>query len=236
MSGSRRVRGLHRVSVAGLVVVVGAAAGLSFAAGAGAGAPRAVASGLTTTTTPGAGLRAAPAAAPALGFSAVRLFSNFGPGNAYNCCVGGTIGGPGSPVGFITQANQFTPSRNGLVVQIDVALGHVTGSNSATIELAADNGGVPGAVLRSWSVSGQPAFGTCCTVTTVQSYPPISVFAGTTYWVIASAASDTWDAWNWNSIGQVGNVAFDTGSGWTVVSGATTYAFDVLGCKLCKVT
>ena len=233
MTGTRRVRVLNRVAVGCLLVVAAAAVALSLAAGAGAGAPPAVAHGLITTTAPKAG----PAgAAPAFPFGAVTLFDNFGPSNAYNCCAGWTEGGPSSFPGLVKQAMGFTPGTSASVGQIDLALGNAAGTNGATIQLEADNNG-PGRALGTWSVSGQPAFGTCCTVTTITANPPILVYAHQRYWLSAflgGTDADTWDVWNDNSVGQVGPVASDTGSGWSVETDSEG-AFDVLAtCKLCR--
>jgi hypothetical protein len=46
--------------------------------------------------------------------------------------------------------------------QIDLALGHVSGVNAATIQVARDNGGIPETVLGTWSVSGRRTLGSCC--------------------------------------------------------------------------
>src|SRR5690349_5796048 len=97
--------------------------------------------------------------------SADTFFSNFGPGNSYNCCVGGTISGPTSAPGWIIQANQFTAGFSGSVSQIDVAMGYVTGAlNGATISLWSDNGGIPGSQLGSWNITNLTNFGSCCAV------------------------------------------------------------------------
>ena len=47
---------------------------------------------------------------------------------------------------------------------------------------------------------------------------------------MASTPNDTWDAWNWNSIGDTGLVdfSFDGGATWNQAFGSTRYAFDVL--------
>jgi hypothetical protein len=221
----------------GCVALVAVVAGLGVASAAGAGGASTVSAGAITTTH-AVGAISAPAAPPSLPIGAMLLFSNFGPGNGYNCCTGWTVSEPGA-VGLFRPAMAFTPSVNAQVTQIDIALGHVSGTNNATISLAQDNGGVPGTILRTWPVALQPPFGTCCIVTTVGG-SLVPVAAGHKYWVIASAgpnvANNTWDAWNLNSIGQQGPTALDTGSGFVLNANHTEGAFDVIGCgKLCKV-
>jgi hypothetical protein len=108
-----------------------------------------------------------------------------------------------------------------------VAIGLVSGTNSASLTLNSDSGGAPGGVLATWSLSSLPAFGTCCTVETVTPSGSIVLTSGTQYWLVASViASDTWDAWNLNSTGATGFVWL-SGSG--SVADQTLGAFDVLG-------
>ena len=221
----------------GCVVLAAVVAGLGVASAAGASSK---VSAPKFTTTRAAGGVADSAAGSSLVFGSVVIFSNLGPGGSYSCCVGWTVSESASVVGFQRVATPFTPTSGAQVTRIDVALGHLTGTNNATVQLAADNGGLPGAILRTWLVFGQPALGTCCTLTTVNTGTLVPVGAGRQYWVIVTAgpnvANDTWDAWNWNSVGDSGTFAFDTGSGWAL-AGATRGAFDVIGCsKLCKVT
>jgi len=162
--------------------------------------------------------------------TADTVFNNFGANFNYNCCVGGTLGGPNSPVGWIIQANEFTALATGSVSEIDVAIGFVVGTNGATVSLWTDNNGIPGAQLGTWDISNLPAFGTCCAVSTITGINGINVTTGTSYFLMASTPNDTWDAWNWNSIGDVGLVdfSFDGGQNWQQAQGATRYAFQIL--------
>jgi hypothetical protein len=176
----------------------------------------------------------------ALPLGSVLIYSNLGAGNNYNSGIGWTVSESGSPPGFFRVATSFVPSSGAQVTQIDLALGHVSGTNNATIRLAQDNGaGLPGAILGTFSVFLQPTFGTCCTLTTVHTNL-IPVGAGHKYWVIATAGpngtNNTWDAWNFNTTGVTSTTASDGGSGFVVQVGDPSGAFDVIGCaKLCKV-
>jgi PEP-CTERM motif len=162
------------------------------------------------------------------------VFSTFGPGNSYECCVGGTIGGSTSGPGFISQANEFTSSGNFDVSQIDLGLAFVSGTNSAVVSLWTESGGLQDTELGSWNVSSLPDFGsTSNTVTSITGISGISLASGLNYFLqVDAGASDTWDAWNWNTIGATGLVVYDTGSGWASNNNATLYAFDVVSASV----
>ncbi len=224
------------------VGLIAAAVGLVFAAApvASASPVPAVSHGAITTATAKAGVGASSASS-ALPTTAATIFNNFGPGNAYDASTGWTVSQPGSSPGLFENANAFTPSAGGQISRIDLALTNVLGANNATVELAQDNGGLPGAVIRSWSVAGQPPFGGCCTVTTISVSPLIPVGAGKQYWLIAIAGpnvlNNIWDAWGETYNGaSTGPVMSWDGISWIDNTGSPSGAFDILGCgKLCKV-
>ena len=62
------------------------------------------------THVPGAAGAPTSTSSPSLPQGAFYIYNNFGPGNAYNCCVGWTVGESGSSVGLATSAMSFTPS------------------------------------------------------------------------------------------------------------------------------
>jgi len=213
-----------RVACAALAAAV---LGLGVASSAGAsGTPW-----ITRTTAKASASTSTSPASLAPGF--FYVYDNLGPGNAYFCCAGWTVAGPSSSPGLAVSAMSFIPSRDAEVTQIDLALGNAGGFNGALIQLAGDNGGIPGTALGTWPVHGQPAFGGCCGLTTVHTRA-IPVGAGRTYWVVAIAGnSDTWDAWNDNTTGATGGDFYD---GTWYQYGDATGAFDVIGCgKICRV-
>ena len=221
----------------GCGVLAATAVGLGIASAAVASTAQVPAGAITKTNAASASVAASAPSAPV---GSIVLFNNFGPSHAYNSSIGWTVSESGSPPGFFRPAMAFTPAVNAQVTQIDVALGHLTGTNNATISLARDSGGLPGTILGSFSVFGQPPFGTCCGVATVSGFL-IPVAAGKQYWVIVRAgpniANDTWDAWNLDTVGQTGPVADDTGAGFVSLGAQTEGAFDVIACgKLCKVS
>lgn len=150
------------------------------------------------------------------------IFSNIGtryPNGLYFCCYGNTISGPDSPIGqTIWNAVEFTPASDATIKEIDSAVALAAGSNHIVLNIAEDNGGVPGTVLGSFPVSGMGVFGDCCNLVTAQ--PHIRVTGGTPYWFFISTdaqSADTWAAWPFNSTDQVNtlNGAGYDGTSWT---------------------
>ncbi len=162
------------------------------------------------------------------------LYSNLGTGTGvYYCCEGWTISGVGSIGTSYTDAEQFQVGMNGSVGQIDIGLGYVEGTNSFKISLDADNGGLPGATLMSWSnqVATQ-SFGGCCGLLTISGISGLNLTAGTNYWLVVgpqNTADTTWGAWNFSN-SATGPLAFSTDGGQTWNSGGNTNqgAFDIL--------
>lgn len=149
--------------------------------------------------------------------------SNY-PLGVYWCCTGYTISGPNSIIGATyADAMPFTPSANGTVNKIAVAVGWVTGANAVTVSLNADAGGVPGAVIGKFDLNGLPSFGSCCVVESKSSSKGASVTAGTQYWVVVqttSGGTDTWAAWNDNDTNQtIQPTAFYNNGSWLPSSG-----------------
>jgi len=165
----------------------------------------------------------------------ITVYSNFGAGNTYDPANGWTESGAGSFTGFNSlQAMAFTNAtgQNLVLSQIDIADSFVAGNNSMTLNLYADGGGVPGAVLESWTVNNLPGLGTCCPIETVFGTAGVVLQNGATYFLAPASDSVTWEAWNWNIIGAAGPgaVSADGGATWTVTSSySPNSAFDVLG-------
>jgi hypothetical protein len=135
----------------------------------------------------------------------------------YFCCEGGTITGPSFVGGYsYEQAVPFTPTATKSVTTITIGLGYVSGTNSATVALYSDNGGVPGTELASGTASSMPDFGSCCTTAKVK-ISSTSVTKGTQYWVVVSATGNTWTAWNYSTTDQVDEHTYAynyDGEGW----------------------
>jgi len=148
--------------------------------------------------------------------AAGTIFDDFGPGNSYNCCTGWTVSGPTSPPGQFISANEFTAGSSGMVNEIDLAIGLVVGDGAGTVALYTVNGGVPGTLLGSWNYVAHQPFGNCCAIETINISGGPTLSAGTSYFMVVSADSPTWNAWNWNSTGAVGEDLFsnDNGQSW----------------------
>jgi hypothetical protein len=141
--------------------------------------------------------------------------------NSYNCCSGWTIGGSGSPVGLVEDAQLFTSLVSGNANQITVALGFAAGDNGATISLWTDAAGAPGANLSGFiTAPPAPVFGSCCQFTSV-TFAGVPITAGQQYFVVIEADNTTWDAWNMNDTGALGQLDQNSGSGWNQFPGET---------------
>ncbi len=166
---------------------------------------------------------------PAMADSVV--YNNFGSGFSYNCCTGGTLGGSGSPVGLIDQGVLFTAQATGNVSEIDVAIGWVVGTNGATVQLwNADSNGLPSTIASpAFDINNLQQFGNCCAYSAITGISGVSVTQGQQYVLVASTPNDTWDAWNWNSINDIGQVDYTTdGVNWNAAPGSTLYTFQIL--------
>ena len=159
-------------------------------------------------------------------------FSNY-PLGVYWCCSGWTISGPNSIIqATYADGMPFTPATNATVTKVAVGVGYVTGTNGVTVSLNADAGGIPGAVIGKFDLTGLPNFGSCCVVMSKSSSRGVAVTGGTTYWIVVQTSdntSDTWDAWNENDTNQTNQAfAFYNNGSWTPTSGVLG-AFAVLG-------
>lgn len=165
------------------------------------------------------------------------FFSNLGPGGSFSA-ASWCVSGASTPCTRFDEAMPFVPAVSGRVQEIDIGAVHVSGLNATIVQLAQDNGGVPGAVLASTGVSNSPSTGSTCCVGVAPVSPSVPIGAGHTYWVIARAPiSTTYNGWAWNYYGDSGGFAFsqDGGATWSA-TGGNIGAFAVIGCsKLCKV-
>lgn len=140
---------------------------------------------------------------------------------SYNCCSGWTTSGASSPPGLVEDAQLFTSLTSGNVNEIDLALGFVTGDNGATVSIWTNVGGAPGINLSGFiALPPSPVFGSCCALTTVSFAGP-AITAGQSYFVVVEADSSTWDAWNWNDTGAIGQLDQNSGNGWNQFPGQT---------------
>jgi hypothetical protein len=139
----------------------------------------------------------------ATGASADVVFNNFGAGDAYNTGTGYTISA-GAPINTDwDQGNSFVVTGDTYsLTSIEVAIGYVTGTNMVTFTLHEDNAGVPGNVLESFDFVNMGPFGNNNAPMEGASVANPTLQEGSTYWLIASSANNSWLAWNLNSIGD----------------------------------
>lgn len=121
------------------------------------------------------------------------------PDGLYWCCQGSTVSGPNSPILVEWwEAAAFTPGANTTAAKVQVAIGFIGGNDKELIlSLNADQGGVPGAVLEQWVLSGLEGAGTCCSVES-KAVSGVALTGGQQYWIVASTGpnSDVWASWN----------------------------------------
>ena len=164
------------------------------------------------------------------------LYSNFGPsGSVYNCCSGWTISGTGYIGTSFTAANEFQVTTGGSVGEIDIAVGLVVGPDSFYVDVDADNGGKPGAVLASFTnlTSNGNNFGSCCVYTSITNISGLSLSTGVNYWLVVgpmSTSAQTWEAWNFsNSAMGIDEYSTDGGQTWNSNGNQPQGAFQILG-------
>lgn len=136
--------------------------------------------------------------------AAGTIFDDFAPGNSYDCCTGWTVSGSASPPGQFISANEFTAGTSGTVNEIDLAIGHVVGDGAGTVALYTVSGGIPGTLLGSWGYVAHQTFGNCCAIEIINISGGPSLTSGTSYFMVLSADSPTWNAWNFNTTGAMG--------------------------------
>jgi hypothetical protein len=168
----------------------------------------------------------------------VTIFNNLAakyPKGEYWCCSGYNVMGPSQGEQWMAAA--FTPNADHTVTRIEVAAGYSQGkTNGVVLSLNSDNKGVPGKALKTWSASGLPIFGTCCTLVVKSDSSGIPVSAGKQYWVVLSTNSrelDTVDAWNVIDSDQVDSATVATYPGnsnkWEVFQTTPGLGFAVKG-------
>ena len=142
--------------------------------------------------------------------------------NPSNCCSGWTIGGSGSLVGLVEDAQLFTSATSGTVSSISIDIGYAAGDNGASVQLYTDVNNMPGSPIGSvGSLNNAATFGSpCpnpCELTVTGTGGTLAV--GGQYFVVILADNTTWDAWNQNGNGVLGQLDQNSGSGWNQFGG-----------------
>ncbi len=133
--------------------------------------------------------------------NAVTIFNDFGPGDSFDTGHGWSVSTASSPAGVTSSpAMGFTSSIDANLTQIDIAIQHIVGSpnSGTTISLYTNVGGNLGTSISSWILGPLPDFFSAPGVTSISGITGIHLTAGSSYFLLAEAAGNDWNAWNWN--------------------------------------
>jgi hypothetical protein len=163
--------------------------------------------------------------------SAGVIFTNFGPGLSYDITSGNPVGNAFDSNDY-AEGVSFTPSVNGNFGSVSLALScFFVCSNSFTVDLTADAGLQPGAVIESFSLSGAAlgVAGNNNPLEVANSVLKPMLTAGTAYWITVSSPLTDSITWNFNSMGDTSPEALSTDGGatWFSPSGFTPGALQV---------
>ncbi|MEX0655434.1 MAG: choice-of-anchor R domain-containing protein [Phycisphaeraceae bacterium] len=130
------------------------------------------------------------------------IFSNLGPGDAFNTTTGRAVSGPNTSWGqSLAIAGAFTLGATSHTLDsAELALRRTGGADLVNVRLMSDDAGLPGSVLASTTVTGLT--GTAALTTASFAGSP-TLNANTTYWLAADAEGDTDAAWHDNNLGGV---------------------------------
>jgi hypothetical protein len=131
------------------------------------------------------------------------IFSNLGPGDS--------LASPGIGIGFIPFTSTFnyagigfTPAGQSYMLDsLELALDLVSGPNVADIFLMSDAGGLPGAVLESFHLTGELTSGANSLVTINSTHHPL-LSAGSQYWIVAAGGPSSFVTWAQNELQEKG--------------------------------
>jgi hypothetical protein len=132
--------------------------------------------------------------------AATVVFNNIPASPAYYTNAGSTLGGSQSAI----SATTFTPSSSGQLDELTLGLTYLQGTNSVTLRLSPDTGGLPGIPIWQTSVPPAPGFGSLLSLTGIGG-PTLN--ASQTYWlegVVPNSA--TLHGWWTNNQGDAGPV------------------------------
>ncbi len=142
--------------------------------------------------------------------------------NPSNTDAGWTTSGSGSLPGLVEDAQLFTSATTGTVSEITVDVGYVSGDNGAFVGIYTNNAGAPGTLIGSMIAlpPAGPAGAGCpspCEISAFGSGGTIT--AGMSYFLVFEADTTTWDAWDMNGNGILGQLDQNSGSGWNQFPG-----------------
>src|SRR4051812_34258516 len=134
--------------------------------------------------------------------AATVVFDNIAASPPYYLNGGGIIGTLGTQ-SFIT-GTSFTPNATGQLDELTLGLFYVQGTNSVTLRLSPDVGGLPSAPI--WQGSGTPA-PAYLQLMTMTGFAGPTINSGQQYWIEALETTPaTLHAWDQNNQGDVGSI------------------------------
>jgi hypothetical protein len=172
-------------------------------------------------------------AAPFTPVRADIIFSDFGSGDTFNCCLGYGLGnGAASGNAGFTVAASFTPLSRALLNTLELGVSLDISGNlrpDLNVRLMSDSGGLPGGIIESFLLSGVTI---APVIVSANSTAHPLLERGVQYWV-AAAPPDLVDGkigWLLNSTGASAPlVAARVGAGPWGTTGTVQPAFRVSG-------
>jgi hypothetical protein len=163
--------------------------------------------------------------------NAVELAGNLAPTGTHQIGPAWSVTGANVFSGSISRAASFVPAQDARLESLQLPILGVASVDDVRIELRDDASGAPGGLIEDLGVhSGFPLFGT--TTSGQSTFPSVAkptLLAGTTYWIVCSAAhADTWARWAPNDKGAQGQIGTYSAGSWTVQNG-TELALQVDG-------
>jgi len=134
--------------------------------------------------------------------NAAVIYSNFGPGHAFDSAGGWAAAGASSFTGEeVTPGMAFTSAIDANVSEISIALASIAGQDFADVSLWTKDLTV---ALGTWRVDHLPGLGSGLT-TTISGISGVHLGAGIDYVLVVKSSDDGFNLWNWNSTGAVGD-------------------------------
>jgi hypothetical protein len=162
-----------------------------------------------------------------------EVYGNLAPSGTHQIGPSWSVTGANGLGGSVSRAASFVLAQDARLdsLQLPVLNALVGGTDDVRIELRDDASGAPGGLIEDLGVhSGFPQYGiTTSGQSTFPSVAKPTLLAGTTYWIVCSAAhADTWVRWAPNDKGAQGQIGTSSAGSWTVQNG-TELALQVDG-------
>jgi hypothetical protein len=150
---------------------------------------------------------------------AATIYSNLGPGDAYQNGAGLTVSDQSSPLGIdFDAAVPFIPGATYTLDSVEAAFNWADqGGNGGDLRLMSDLGGIPGVILESFHVANRPSFGSASPSLAIgiSTLHP-ALLSGTQYWLALSADPTAFMILNLNTTGDLDRAFRVNGGAWQV--------------------